>query len=140
MENIGYAIPSNVAVSIAENIIDYCYGTDVSMVQRAMLGVTVSASDSRAIYDVSTGLIRIEETVSVYQTEDGSLADGVLEEGDVLVSATVNGETTPITRQYHVIDMMLDVRVGDVVVLSIIRDGEEMTVSVTVTKGCLSAY
>ena len=140
VENIGYAIPSNVAVSIAENIIDYCYGTDTNMVQRAMLGVTVSATDSRAVYDTSTGLVRIEETVSVYEIEDGSLADGVLEVGDVLVSTTINGKTTDITRQYHAIDMMLDVRVGDVIALNIIRGGEEMTVSITVTKNSLVSY
>lgn len=59
VENIGYAIPSNVAVSIAENIIDYCYGTDTERVQRALLGITVSTSDSKAVYDSTTGLVSI---------------------------------------------------------------------------------
>ena len=140
VENIGYAIPSNVAVSIAENIIDYCYGTDTERVQRAFLGITVSALDSKAVYDSTTGLISIKETVSVYEVSSGSLADGVLQAGDVLVSANINGNTTEITRQYHIIDMMLDVRVGDVVTLKILRGGEEMTVSITITEGCLTAY
>ena len=140
VENIGYAIPSNVAVSIAENIIDYCYGTDTERVQRALLGITVSTSDSKAVYDSSTGLMRIEETVSVYDVSEGSLADGSLQAEDVLISATVNGNTTEITRQYHIIDMMLDVRVGDVVTLKILRGGEEKTVSITITKGCLTEY
>ena len=140
VENIGYAIPSSVAVSIAENIIDYCYGTDIERVQRALLGITVSASDSKAVYDVNTGLISIEETVSIYEITSGSLADGVLRSGDVLVSATINGNTTHITRQYHIIDMMLDVRVGDVVTLNILRDGKEQSVSITITNDCLTAY
>ena len=58
----------------------------------------------------------------------------------MLVSATLNGETTEITRQYHIIDMMLDVRAGDVVTLKILRGGEEMTVSITITEGCLTEY
>ena len=33
------------------------------------------------------------------------------------------------TRQYHVIDLMLDVRVGDEVVFTLLRDGNEITVS-----------
>lgn len=140
VENIGYAIPSNVAVSIAENIIDYCYGTDTERVQRAMLGITVSTTDSKAVFDSDTGLISIEETVSVYEVSSGSLAEGILQAGDILVSATVNGNVTEITRQYHVIDMMLDVRVGDEVTLCILRGGEEKTVSITITKGCLTAY
>jgi len=140
VENIGYAIPSNVAVSIAENIIDYCYGADTKRVQRALLGITVSTSDSKAVYDSTTGLVSIEETVSVYEVSAGSLADGVLQAEDILVSATVGGNTTNITRQYHIIDMMLDVRVGDVVTLKILRTGEEKTVSITITEDCLTAY
>ena len=140
VESIGYAIPSNVAVSIADNIIDYCYETDIERVQRALLGITVTASDSKAIYDSEKGTIYIEETVSVYEVSKNSLADGALMASDVLVSATLNGETTEITRQYHIIDMMLDVRVGDVVTLHILRAGEEKTVSITITEDCLTAY
>ena len=140
VENIGYAIPSNVAASIAENIIHYCYGTNTERVQRAMLGITVSTTDSGAIYDTETGMIRIKETVSVYEVSSGSLADGVLQPDDVLISATLNGNTTEITRQYHIIDMMLDVRANDVVALNILRNGKEMTVSITITDGCLTAY
>jgi len=140
VENIGYAIPSNVAVSIAENIIDYCYGTDTERVQRALLGITVITSDSKSVYDSTTGLVSIEETVSVYEVSSGSIADGVLQAADILVSATVDGNTTDITRQYHIIDMMLDVRVGDVVTLQILRAGEEKTVNITITENCLTAY
>ena len=140
VENIGYAIPSNVAVSITENIIDYCFGTDVERVQKAVLGVTVSAADSKAVFDPTTGLIRIEETVYIHEIAKGSLTDGVLLPEDVLVSATLNGKTIRLTRQYQVIDMMLDVRAGDTVTLNILRGGEEKTVSITVTEDCLTEY
>ena len=140
VESIGYAIPSNVAVSITENIIDYCYGSENERVQRALLGITVNTSDSKAVYDSETGLISLRETVSVYEINEGALADGVLQEGDLLCSALLNGVKTDITRQYHIIDMMLDVRVGDVVELELLRDGEEITVSITITEECLAAY
>ena len=140
VENIGYAIPANVAVSIADNIIDYCFGTDTERVQRALIGITVNATDSKAVYNTETGCIGIQETVSVYEVSKGSLADGVLQKGDVLLSATLNGQKTEITRQYHVIDMMLDVRVGDVVVLDILRGSEKSTVQITITEDCLTAY
>lgn len=140
VENIGYAIPANVAVSIAENIIDYCYGTDAERVQRAMLGITVSVSDSAAVFDAETASLGIKETVSVYEVNSGSLADGILMTGDVLISATLNGETTKITRQYHLIDLMLDVRAGDCVIIKLLRDGKEESVSLTVTEDCLTEY
>ena len=140
VENIGYAIPSNVTVSIAENIIDYCYGTSTESVQRALLGITVTASDSKAVYNEENGTIRIEETVSVYEVNEGSLSYGVLESGDIFVSATLDGKTIEITRQYHIIDIMLDVRVGDTISITVIRNGEQITLSLTITEDCLSSY
>ena len=49
-------------------------------------------------------------------------------------------DTIDITRQYHIIDLMLDVRVGDTVYLNILRGGVEMTVEMTITEDCLTAY
>ena len=59
---------------------------------------------------------------------------------DVLVSISLDGEVTRITRQYHIVDMMLDVRIGGVVTLCILRAEEEMTVSITITEGCIVSY
>ena len=140
VENIGYAIPSNIAVSIAENIIDYCYGTDTERAQRAWLGITVSTSDSKAVYDTETGMIAIEETVSVYEVSPGSPADGILQENDVILSVTLNGTTTEVTREYHITDIMLVVRAGDTIQLRVLRGGEELHVSIAITEGCLTEY
>lgn len=140
VESIGYAIPVNVAVAVAENIIHYCYGTDVERVQRAMLGITVTTSDSKAVYDTETGSVHIEEQVYVYEVTKNSLAEGLLQAGDVLLSASVNDQTTQITRQYHVIDMMLSVRVGDTVSFTVLRDGQQLAVDITITADCLTAY
>ena len=140
VENIGYAIPSNIAVSIAENIIDYCFGTDLERVQRAMLGIVVTALDSKAVYDTASGSISIKETVSVYEISESSLAYGALQAEDVLLRAKLNGKTVEITRQYHIIDLMLDVRVGDTVELTVLRGGEEKTVSIKITKDSLTEY
>ena len=140
VENIAYAIPSNVATSIAENIIHYCYGTSKTRVQRAIVGVSTGISDSKAVYDAQTGRIRIVETVVASSVNRGSLADGVFKIGDVLVSATLGEKTVEITRSHHVIDLALDFRAGDTVTFKILRDGEEKTVSVTVTEDCLTEY
>lgn len=105
-----------------------------------MIGITVNTSDSKAIFDSQTGLIAIEETVTVYDVAQNSLADGILKAGDILVSSAVNGKTTEITRQYHIIDMMLDVRVGDVVTITVLRDGKQKSVDIKITEECLTAY
>ena len=140
VENIGYAIPSNVAVSIAENIIDYCYGEENERVMRAMLGITITTTDSESVYDSEKGTLTIKETVTVHEVSEGGLAYGAIEAGDVLVSAVFNGRTYEITRQHHVIDMMLDARVGDVVTMNVIRNGVETSVSFTIVEECLTEY
>lgn len=140
VENIGYAIPSNVAVSIAENIIDYCFEKDTERVQRASVGIKVSATSSKAVYSAETGGYEIKETVAVYEISKNSLAEGLLEIGDVLVSVKINDEIIEITRQHQAIDMMVDVRVGDIVTFNILRDGEEKSVSLTITENCLTEY
>ena len=102
--HVVYDASSNTENGISDDISVYCYGTDTERVQRALIGITVNATDSKAVYDTETGRISIQETVSVYEVSKGSLADGVLQKGDVLLSATVNGEKTEITRQYHAIE------------------------------------
>ena len=64
----------------------------------------------------------------------------MLQKGDVLLSVSFGGKTEEIIRQHHAIDMMLDVRVGDVVAFEILRNGEKRTVQITVTAECLVAY
>ena len=140
IEGVGYAIPSNVVRAIADNIIDYCYGKDCKSVMRGILGITVTTTALNTVYDVETGLFSKWEEVSVYEVSDGGIAKGILQVGDVIKAITIGNKTVTITRQYHLIDAMLDVRVGDTVTLSIIRNGVEKTVSTTITEGCLVAY
>lgn len=140
VENIGYAIPVPVVRGVAENIIDNCFEKEGESVQRAMLGITVKTADSHALLDTETGEIRIEESVSVYAVTSGSLADGALKEGDILKSVTDGERSVTVTRQYHIIDFMLGVRVGDTVSLTVLRDGQEITVDLVITEGCTVSY
>lgn len=142
VENIGYAIPSNVATAVADNIIDNCYGKASKNVQRFTLGVTVTTTDSRAVYDSSSGKTYIEETAAIYEVESGSTADGVLQAGDVLVSVTLNGVTKNITRQHHIIDLMLTVRMGDTLEIKVLRGDNkvETTVPITVSASSFKSY
>ena len=119
-ENIGYAIPSNVAVAIAENAIDYSDGS----IWRCMLGVTVGVKSYSTKYDLETGKIRKLETVVVTDIGKGAAVEGVLEVGDVINSISINGKKIEVTRIHHVVDSMLYARVGDSVTISVTR-GEQ---------------
>ncbi len=140
VENIGYAIPSNVARAIADNIIHYCYGKSCKTVMRGMLGISIIADSLYTLYNEETGILERYENIVVYDVTRGGLGAQILEEGDLLKSITIGEKTVKITRQHHVIDAMLDVRVGDTVSMTIERNGEEKTVSTVITESCLTEY
>ena len=140
VENIAYAIPSNVAIYVADNIIDHCYGTACESVQRGMLGVSVQTQASYMHTEKETGHVYLCETVQIVEVTENSLVKGLVFEGDVLKSISFGDTAMEITRQFHVVDAMLKVREGDEITLGVIRDGEEVFVTVTMTKEHITEY
>lgn len=132
VDNIGYAIPANVAVGIAKNIIE-------TGGKRCMLGITTQPYNTRAVYDNKNKRIYLQEDVKVSQVSTNSLAHKVLKEGDVLLSAKLNddGIDLPIMRGFYLPDLLLNARVGDKLYLTVQRAGQQLTVVVEFTKGCL---
>lgn len=140
VDGIGYAIPASLMRGVADNIIDYCDGTDCESVMRAILGVTVQSGGLTTVFDPATGLLVRREEVGVVAVAEGTLAEGLFEVGDVVLDVTVGDRATvTVHRQHYLIDAMLDARVGDVVRFTVLRDGEEVTLSVTVSEDCLTA-
>ncbi len=140
VDGIGYAIPSNLAKSIADNIIFYCDGTDKECVYRAMLGITLGYTNMRTEYDDERGVLIKKEDVGVSEISLTSVALGKLKVNDRFLSITVAGETYEIYRTFHLIERMIDARVGDTVTFKILRDGNEMDISITVTADLLTPY
>lgn len=140
VENIGYAIPSNIAIAVADNILYYCENSKLETPYCAQPGIKVATADSCAQYDEEKDRVVISEVVKVSSVTEGSPADGVLKKGDTIQAITVNGKTAKITREHHVNDCMLTVRAGDTVTFSILRNGTEMKQSITLTKDTLVAY
>lgn len=138
IDNIGYAIPSNVAKNIAENIIYYCDGTAEESVYRCVMGVVPGVAARSTEYDESTGIISKVERVGVLAVDEESIAYGVLQENDLINSITVDGVKVEVTRTFHVFDSMLNARAGSTVVLNITRGSETFDVTLTMTEGCLT--
>ena len=140
IENIGYAIPSNVVRAVADNIIYYSQNGSYSNVMRCILGITVTTDEMSTYYDTQQGILQKLESVIIAEITNGGLADGKLQANDVIKSIKINEKTVDVTRQHHLIDTMLDVRVGDEVVFTVLRNGEEIAVSITIDENCLTAY
>lgn len=137
VENIGYALPSTTVFAVADNIIDYCDGTNCKNVMRPILGVTVVTKSSSGVYNPQNGSMLIFETVEVMEVSANQIGS-VFQVGDVFRSITLHGQTTQITRQHQVIDTMITARVGDEVTFEVMRGGKVVTLKITVTEECLT--
>ena len=122
-DNIGFAIPSNIVKYVSENIMYYCDGKENKNVKKCILGVDLSIISSSAIYDETTGKVSKQEAVAVKTVSQDGIANGILQVGDVINKVTIDGVEYVITRQFNVIDCMLNARVGSTVVINITRGG-----------------
>ena len=139
-ENIAYAIPVKVATRVADNIIHYCENSSKKTMQRAVVGINVSTVASSAHYDSTTGTVSIMETVAVSGVNRGSVSEGVLKVGDIITAITIHGKTYPIPRTFMLSDTLLCARLGDEITFHVIRDGVEMTLSVTIDLSSIYSY
>ena len=134
VDNMGYAIPSNLVKLLADNIIHYCDGKTNTKVNKAMLGITITAYVSGLQVDPETGDVSQVDLVEVIEVTKNSLADGYVEVGDIINSITVNGVTRPVTKIHHVTDFMLSAREGNIVNLNVTRDGKTIILSFRITE------
>ncbi len=146
IDNIAYAIPSNVAKNVADNIIYYDKINSANdAAYRIILGVGVTISDKSSVYDTKTGKVHKIETVSVSTVEKDSLADGKVQAGDIIksISVTVGGQTATyeVTRTFNVFDTMLTARAGagNSITLALVRGGESVTVTIDLTSATPTA-
>ena len=127
VDNIGYAIPSNIAKYVAENIIHFCDGTSKENPYKYMMGITMEASRLYTVVDTETGRVHKREEVSVTEISRGSIGDELFEVGDVIRSITIDGTKYEINRMYQVVDCMYNAREESTISVEILRDGESVT-------------
>ncbi len=136
IDNIGYAIPVNLAVKVAENILRNCDGDTNLSVKKALLGVTVSPISSGLVTDGDGNLVIVEQ-VSVVEILETCITDR-LTVGDIINSVTIDGKKTQVTRNHHIVDSMLDASVGSTVVLNITRGGESFDLTLVIPESAIS--
>ena len=141
VENIGYAIPSNIAKYVADNIIYYDNQDAANdSVKRILIGINVAIKRAYTSYDSESGKVHRMEDVTVSNVSSGSEASGKLAVGDVIKAVTVDGVKYDIVRTFNVIDVMLTVRQTSSVVFHIERGGEAMDVDIDVSNIKLTDY
>lgn len=127
VENIGYAIPINVAAGIADCVIE-------NDSKKCVLGIEIIAASTSLQYNILQGRTEIIEAIYVDNVNSSSLAAGKLQKGDKLISARLNdGESTLITRLFHLSDFLYKARPNDMLKLEIERNGAIITVEIMLT-------
>lgn len=117
IDNIGFAIPIDQVRSIFESIITNGY------IVKPYIGVTVSDVSSES---QSYGLPQGAAVRSV--TENGPAAEAGLQKNDIIT--TVNGET--ITGSNDLVKLVTSSSAGDTLELTVYRQGQTLTLTLTV--------
>ena len=136
VDNIGYAIPINLAVKVTENILRNCDGDTNLSVKKALIGITVSPISSGLVTDGDGNLVIVEQ-VSIKGIQETCITDGLCA-GDIINSVTIDGKKTEVTREYHLIDSLLDASVGSTVVLNITRGEESFDLTLIIPETAIS--
>lgn len=139
VDNMGYAIPVNLAVRVAENILDHCDGFANTKVKKALMGITITAYVSGLEMTPEGDEFYEINLVEVVEISGGSLAEGKAQVGDTINSITVDGTTHNVWRVHHVTDAMLEARAGSTVVLNVNRGGEKIDITFTIPESSFSS-
>lgn len=155
IDNMGYALPGDSAKRILQLMYDNYKENGYRMpsnggMNKALLGITTevfesyakfdetAVSDSYAKFDEITGTAKIIQHIRV-DTVSSAPARGNLQRGDYLTAVEIIGsdgkvkvEKFDITRKYHLSEVMFSVRLGDTVVLTLERNGEEQPLEVRI--------
>lgn len=124
IDNIGFAIPINSVRDIVESIIEKGYFA------KPYIGLAVSNVSQDAL------MYGLPEGAAVYTvTENGPAAQAGLQQGDIITM--LNG--TEITGSTQFVELVEDTKIGDTLTLSVYRQGEILTVTVTVSEQIQSA-
>lgn len=135
IDNMGYALPASTVKRVVASMIDNS-GSVSRGVKKALLGIRYSIDDTYSEYSEELGVALTREVISVQEVTAGgaAAAAGSLQAGDTLVSMEVGtGEGSSftardgveVTHYYSISDLLLAVRKGDVVKLTVLRsDGE----------------
>lgn len=122
-DNICYALPITLVKYLMENIRDNMQSNKAGYVSCATVGIQTRLMES-SVYLDEQGELALKERFYVDKVTEGSAADGVLKPMDIIQSITINGVTTELTRRYIWNDLLLTIRKGDSVQITVLRDSK----------------
>ncbi|MDR1939510.1 MAG: S1C family serine protease [Clostridiales bacterium] len=134
IQNVNFAIPVNAAMGIFES----CLDNGATAGERLLLGIISDVSAVNTSIDPATGLVSVAHTIVVTGISPGSIASGKIVLGDVIKAITLirAGQTIAhktVTANYQITEFMYKGIAGDTVRMTIMRNGVEQTVDLTLS-------
>ena len=137
VDNMGYAIPIDLVKNLADNILYHCDGVNMTKLNRALLGITISSKVIGPVID-ENGTLLEGAKVEVMEVSPTSLAYGKVQIGDVVNSISVDGVTVIATEVYVIPEHMLTARVGSVIVMNVTRGEQTFDITFTITEDAIT--
>ena len=120
---IKYAIPADVVQRIANQLIEsHKDGTSNYKLKTIDLNLLNLTYDKFSSYNETTGLVELVDKVKITAVDSESIFAEDLEVNDIYLSMTINGKKTEITRDYLITELLLDLRVNDILKIEIKRE------------------
>lgn len=132
----GYALPAASTRRVVDNLLDGASAGKVNRVSRFKHGLNVEVTDMYSTGLNKDGFAEIYEQVTVASPSFGSPFYGKISGDDVLKRVKITRGNTvvediEIRREHNFHDVMLSVREGDTVEITVMRGEDEITASVT---------
>ncbi len=112
-QGYGFAVPSNLAVKVAEDIIEH------GEVKRALLGVSIAAVDYSRAQEL--GLPSVVGVEILGMSEDGAAREYGLQIGDVVLEVN----NLPVNESNELQEKVAVMRPGDFITLTVYRNGSK---------------
>ena len=133
IENMGYAIPSNLVLALVNNILRNCEGSSNMNVLKPLMGITITSYVSGLVVDPESGDFYEANLVEIIEVSKTSPAYGMAKVGDVIEYIIVDGRRTEVYRSYQVTDSMFYASSGSEIRLGVLRNGEPIELIMTIT-------
>lgn len=129
-QGIAMAIPTNLALNVADNVI-YGYENNAwTGVKKYNFGIDFGYINNRAVYDPETKLTYLKEDV-VITASSGIAQDIGIAEGDKVTSVKVEDYNLELSREFELDEFFLKIRPGDTFQITIVRASGAHTYTVT---------
>lgn len=136
VESMGYAIPADVVVGIANYAIEHCDGVSYRHIKKLDIGVTSAINSSKAVYDNVKKQTKFVEEIVVGGISENSPSSGILQIGDVIEAVEIGGVRYEVNRSFALDDALWNAKEGQTTSIKvyIARGGESTCVTLSVSQ------